>query len=331
MTIGFKRMSMTGRLVSLAALLGVLCLLGACVSTQPQAEGVPLTDEEVEFLKKLDDPEHTSVKVDTPTLFFRLNNLIREWQTASINKSTWKQLNIQSQLGQIITRYVYLNFEKILTELEYGTQPNRVTAAAALGFSKIPENDQYEQVYPRAIQALLRVLESGDDAIIQNALLGLAILETPGTPLDRILPLMTRHHNPGVRSNAALCIASIVEQPQADSVMPYVLPALRDDDPKVRNHAVLIIIKLKAQSAYSPLIELMDDRYDIIRVNVARALGELGNINACGVLIKNLKSSKESVRFYCHEALKKLSGENFDMDEEKWQDWWENAHFHQGG
>ncbi|MBU0754950.1 MAG: HEAT repeat domain-containing protein [Planctomycetes bacterium] len=303
----------------------ILSLLGGCVAVQRESQTLPLTDEEIEFLKKLDDPKTTSVQVDVPTLFFRLNNLIGEWQNAAVNKNSWKQLKIKSNLGSILTRYVYLNFDKILNELERGAQPNRVTAAAALGFSRIPDNDKFPQVYPRAVQALLRSLESGDDAITQNALLGLAILEVPETPLDLILPLMTRHHNPDVRSNAALCIASVVGPQQSDSVMPYVLPALRDDAPKVRNHAVSIILKLGDRSAINPLIELMDDRYEMIRVNAARALGEMGDLQACGALIKNLTHPKESVRFYAHEALKKLSGKNFGLDEEDWKEWWADA------
>jgi hypothetical protein len=279
-----------------------VCLFGGCITAPQQAPTVPLSEEEIEFLKKLDDPESGTVIVDTPVLFFRLNNLIREWQNASVNKDSWKQLKIQSNLGSILTRYVYLNFDKITHELENGPQPNRVTAAAALGFCRIPDSDDFPQRYPEAIQALLRALESGDDAITQNALLGLTILGEPDTPLELILPLMTRHHDPEVRSNAALCISVVVKQDEADQVMPYVLPALRDDDPKVRNHAILII--------------------RIIRVNAARTLGDLGDIEACGPLIMNLEHPKESVKHYCLEALQKLSGENYGMDQERWQDWW---------
>jgi hypothetical protein len=308
------------------ALTGMLCLFAGlamgCTSTPIEEPTVPLSETEVEFLKKLDDPDKSSVIVESSVLFFRLNNLIREWQNASVNKDSWKQLKIQSNLGSILTRYVYLNFDKIVQELEQGSQPNRVTAAAALGFSRIPENDTFPQRYPEAIQALLRALDSGDDAITQNALLGLTILGESDMPLELILPLMTRHHNPEVRSNAALCISVVVRSEQGDQVMPYVLPALRDDDPKVRNHAILIIRKLKDRSAINPLIELLNDRYEIIRVNAARTLGDLGDIEACGALISNLEHPKDSVKHYCLEALQKLSGKNYGMDQERWQDWW---------
>jgi HEAT repeat protein len=165
-------------------------------------------------------------------------------------------------------------------------------------------------------------LESGDDDITQNALLGLAIIADKNTPLEPVLPIMTQHHNPQVRSNAALCLSSIVQPKDTDAVMPYVLPALRDDDPKVRNHAILIVYEIKDEGAISLMIDLMKDHYPTIRVNAARALGELGDIYACPALIENLDHSKEAVRFYCLESLRKLTGEDYGDDKEKWIEWW---------
>lgn len=309
--------SSTPKIVAFVALL----LLVGCVAVQEERELIPLTDEEIAFLQKLDDPKNASVIVDVPILFFRLNNLLEEWQTATINKDSWKDKKIQSDLGGILTRYVYLNFDKILNELEYGPQPNRVTAAAALGFCRIPETKDFPQVYPLAIQALLRCLDSGDDSITQNALLGLALLAVEDTPIETILPLMTQHHNPEVRSNAALCLSTITSPKDNDAVMPYVLPALRDDDPKVRCHAILVLENLEDRSAGAALIDLLDDKYEIIRVNAARALGNLGDMDACPKLIENLEHVKESVRFYCHQALLKLTQENFGTDKEAWTEW----------
>lgn len=303
-------------------MLFTLAASNGCVSVEEESEAIPLTQDEIAFLQKLEDPKVASVVLDTPTLFFRLNNLIREWQNASVNKNDWKHLKISSDLGSILTRYVYLNFDKIMDQMENGPQPNRVTAAAALGFSRIPETDQYPQVYSQAVEALLEALQSGDDAITQNALLGLAIIAELDTPLNPILPLMTEHHNPSVRSNAALCLSAIVQPGDNDQVMPYVLPALRDNEPKVRNHAILIILALRDDSAIAPLLELMDDRYDIVRVNAAHTLGILGDPSVCWKLIENLDHPRDSVRFYCAEALKKLSGRDYGENREDWISWW---------
>jgi hypothetical protein len=299
----------------------LLFLLG-CTTTIEKPEGIPLTPEEIEFLEKLHDPSTFSVIEEVPALFFRLNQLLKSWQDSSIFKNSKKHRTIYTNLGAMLTRRVYLNFDKILNQLEEGSQPNRVIAASALGFCRIPDDPEFEQVYPEAIPALLRALESGDDAVTQNALLSLKILGDPDTPLEGILPLMTEHHNPEVRSNAALCLSAIVSPAHSDLVTPYVLPALRDDDPKVRNHAINIVLRLKDPSTVRTLIEMMDDRYELIQANAARALGELGDPAACSVLITNLNHVKEIVRSYCLRSLQKLSGKDYGFNQEKWTEWW---------
>jgi hypothetical protein len=305
----------------LAPLAALLFFLG-CATGDPEPEGIPLTPEEIAFLEKLQDPDAFSVIEEVPALFFRLNQLLKSWQDSSIYKDSKKHHTIYTNIGAMLTRRVYFNFDKVLDQLENGLQPNRVIAASALGFSRIPEVPDFPQVYPRAIPALLRALDSGDDAITQNALLSIKILAVPTTDIEKILSLMTEHHNPEVRSNAALCLASIVTPEQGDLVTPYLLPALRDDDPKVRNHAINIVLRLRDQSTVRHLMELMDDRYELIQANAARALGELGDPTACSVLIRHLNHVKEIVRVYCLSSLQKLSGENYGYDAEKWAEWW---------
>lgn len=310
---------------TILALVAVACLFGlaGCVSTEAKLDPIPLSDSEIEFLKKMEEADASSVKKDTPELFFHLNQMLKSWRDSSVVKSSDKHRRIYTSIGAMLTRWVYLNFDKILDELDNGPHPNRVTAATALGFSRIPENDRWPQVYQRAIPALLRALESGDDDITANALLGLKILDEPGIPLDPILPLMTQHHNPLVRSNAALCVATVAMEDQSDLIMPYLLPALRDDEPKVRIHAINIAMNLRSRSTVVPIMELLEDRYELIQANAARALGELGDPSVCGALISKVKHPKEIVRFSALESLQKLSGEDFGDDVADWTEWWQ--------
>lgn len=299
-----------------------LLLLAGCASDALMTEkSTSLTDEEIEFLKKLDDPEFGSSKEEVSTLFPHLDQILVEWRNCSVKKSDKKSMKIYSNIEGILTRKVYTNFDKILDQLENGIQPNKVIAAAALGFSKIPDHPDFEQVYPKAISPLLRALESGDDAIMQNALIGLWMLKDTSTAIDTILPIMTQHHNPQVRANAALCLAAVVTPPQSDHVVPYVLPALRDEDPKVRLHAIGVIKALESKDLVTPLLDLMEDRYDLIRANAVQALGEMNDKNVCGVLIKNLNRS-EVLKSACKEALVKLTDEDFGYDLDDWAKWW---------
>lgn len=282
----------------------------------------PLSREDRLFLAKLSEAQAKATQQDAPELFFNLNQLLKSWQDAAILKQSSKNARLHDSLQEMLTRTVYLNFDTILDQLEHGPQPNRVIAAAALGFSRIPENPQFPQVHPRALPALLQALDSGDDAIVENALLGLRVLADPSTPLDRVLPLLTGHHNPDVRANAALCIATVVQPGKSDRVLPYVLPALKDEDPKVRNHAVNIVRALKDPGAVSALVPLLADRYELIRANTARTLGDLGDLSACPALIEQVDHPKQIVRFWCLEALKKLTGKDYGFNKKKWADWW---------
>ncbi len=305
-----------------AIILAMLIVSGCASTADDPPEGIPLTKDEIEFLKKLDNPDNFSVKEDVPSLFFRLNQLHKQWELAARSRESKKRIQLSNSFKGMLTRIVYVNFDKIIDQLENGSQPNRVIAAYALGFSRIPENEKYPQIHQKAMPALLSALESGDDNIIENALHSLKLLENPSTPLDNILPLMTQHHNPEVRSNAALCISAVVSPDQADLVTPYILPALKDDDPKVRIHTINIALNLKNPSATAPLMELMSDPNNNIRANAARALGVLGDISSCGVLITNLSHPSLFVRKHCLESLIKLTGENFGEDKRTWDEWW---------
>ena len=283
-----------------------------------------LSHEDRLFLGKLAEAEAKGEIQDLPELFFNLNQLLKSWQDAAILKQSSKNARIHDSMHEMLTRTVYLHFDTVLDQLDHGPQPNRVIAAAALGFCRIPENDRFPQVYPRAVPALVKALDSGNDAIVENALLGLHVLGDPDTPLGRILPLLTGHHNPDVRANAALCLGTIVRPGQSDRVLPYALPALKDEDPKVRNHAVNIVRTLKDPSAVSALVPLLADRYELIRANAARTLGELGDLSACPALIEQVDHPKEIVKASCLEALKKLTGKDYGNNKEKWAEWWKD-------
>jgi len=297
-------------------------LLVSCRTGTKKPKPIPLTKEEIAFLKKLEDPKTFSIKQETPVLFQNLGNLLTAWLESSLAKENPKHIRIYTDLGELLTRRVYVNFDTILDQLDNGPPPNKVIAAAALGFSRIPENPKFPQVYKRAETALLNVLDCGNDAIVENALLGLYNLGDPDTPLEKILDIMVQHHDPDVRANAALALQSIVTPAKADMVLPYLLPGLKDDEPKVRNHCILVALKLKEKSTLTALVDLLGDSYALIQANAAKAIGEIGDVTFCGSLIPKLKSRYPIVREYTLLSLKKLSGEDFGNDYDSWQKWW---------
>jgi hypothetical protein len=312
--------------IPILLVLAVLTAAAACTSTAPtKLDPIPLTEEEIEFLKRLDDPETFSLVQEESILFQNLSNLLSAWLDSSLTKNSPKHVRIYTNLGDILTRHVYVNFESVLDQLHNGPPPNKVIAAAALGFSRIPENERFTQVYPRAREALVGVLESGNDDIVKNALLGLYILGDPETPLDKILDMMVQHHEPDVRANAALAVQSIATMEKADLILPYLLPGLKDDEPKVRNHCILIAIKLKDRSSTAALIELLEDQYALIQAAAATALGEMEDVSLCPYLIPMLQSRAPIVRECALKSLRKLSGEDYAFEVDEWNDWWEES------
>jgi len=298
-------------------------LLVACASTTPtRLDPVPLTAEEIEFLRKLEDPETFSLVQDTPALFHNLDSLLNAWLESSLSKNSPKHVRIYTNLGEILTRRVYVNFETILDQFHNGPPPNRIIAAAALGFSRIPENDSFPAVHTRAIDALISDLDCGDDSVIKNILLSLYNLADPATPLTRILDIMVQHHDPDVRANASLAVQAIATEDKADLILPYMFPGLKDDEPKVRNHCILIAMKLKDKGAITALVELLKDSYALIQANAAVALGEMGDSSLCGSLIPLLNSRYQIVRECVLKSLKKLSGEDYGFELEDWKAWW---------
>lgn len=300
-------------------------VLAACSTGPKKLDPVPLTEEEIEFLKKLDDPETFSLVQDVPELFQTLGNLNEAWVDAFLTKDSPKQFRVYTNLGEILTRRVYANFETILDQLHKGPPPNKIIAAMSLGFSRIPENEKFPQVYPKAIEALVGVLDSGNDAIVKNALLGLFVLGDPETPLDTILDIMVQHHDSDVRANAALAVQAIATPEMAEKILPYVLPGLKDDKAIVRVHCILIAIKLQDDSLTTALVEQLYDQPPLIQAGVARALGNLNDISLCEYLIPLTQSRYPIVREYALKSLRTLSGKDYGFDMDDWNDWWEKT------
>lgn len=311
------------------ALIVLLLLAGACSSGPQRKDPIPLTDEEKAFLARLEDPETYSLKQDVPVLFQGLTLLITDWEKAYREKRSPKHIRVYKNLSEVITRTVYVNFESILDQLHHGSQPNRSIAAAALGFSRIPEdpgnpNPNLPPQHHRAVEALIDVLGCGDDNIVMNALLGLSTLGDPDTEIETIMDIMIHHHNPEVRSNAALALQACVTREDADIALPYVLAALKDEEPKVRDHCILAILKLKDDSAIHALLELLDDPYPLNQAGAARAIGVMEDVTLCSYLIPKLNSKYPIVREYALKSLRDLSGEDFEFDVEEWSEWWDS-------
>jgi HEAT repeat protein len=72
-----------------------------------------------------------------------------------------------------------------------------------------------------------------------------------------------------------------------------------------------------------PLIAALRDKNANVREEVAGALRRTKDPRAIEPLIASLKDEDSDVRHNAARALKKVTGQDFGQDPEKWQEWWE--------
>ncbi len=306
-----------------AGLLLLAC--GACRSSDPDLE--PLTPEELAE-RDLSLPPNLGVIDDPGTLFVTLDQNLRSWRALKLSSEAKAKLQIES-LEEALTRLVYRNFDVILETLKEGEAEQRVTAAAALGFSKIPAPDEaggdpeFPPVHPRAIAPLLEVLEEGNDELTQNGLLAISRIGNPSVPVDLLLELLLTHHSPAVRGNAALALATVLRPGHRDLALSSLYAALEDEDQKVRLHTLTALARLSVPSSAGQVLGIFtDDESPLVRANAAFVLGQLGDDDVVPYLIQGMSSPSAVVRFYSWNALQAITGEDQGEDPEAWLTWY---------
>lgn len=311
-------------------LCAALLLVAAC-QTEPPLEPLPPREmEQLEALRRY-DPKTGHVK-DKGTLFVSLDQNLRKWRELG-TRTEIADIDQRTSLEVVLTRQVYYNFDTILNELEHGTDPeHRVTAAAAIGFSKIPAPDErggdpaFPTVHGRALQPLLAVIESGQDELVVNALLSLGRIASPETPRDLLIELMVKHHHSDVRANAALALAQVAQPADAPLLMAPLFSSLGDPNPMVRLHAVKALGRIGDRTAHGPLIDrLRRDDTPLVQACAALELGKIGDWGTINYLIDGLQSEAPLVAFQCHQALVRLTRRTDLKGYGAWREWWSEA------
>ncbi len=328
----------------------MLLALGAC-SSLPSGDGSrPLTPEEIEYQRRLENYSREPLDASgRAQLMVKLDRTLSIWGRTNVEQLGSEDRKVVDNLEEVLERDVYQNFDAVLDVYANGDPEQRLVAAAALGFCRLKEPDdpglrddfrsRWPPVYPRAVEALVRGLDSDQPVFVQNCLLGLWKIgdaTTPTAPLVRLLS----SDRVELRSHAALALSTILTPETGESAIGALLNALYDADPKVRNHAVSAVIATKHRDAAGRLAQMLDDPYLLIEANAARGLADLGDWRNCQYLIDRLdrfmkekpsgrsreKTDLDERRAFISKhlvsALQDLSGKNFGDDMEKWHDWW---------
>jgi len=311
----------------LPCLLLALGTFAGCRSASMGRPFRPLTPEERERAETLAKAQENMGRIDDPTLLFlTLDQNLRTWRELSVKGRERERLQLSS-MEIALSRLVYNNFDTLLAAVKDGGDPeHRTIAAAGLGFARFPPGTDPPgpPVDERALEPLVALLEEPDDALIQNALMSLARLASPRTPVPLLLEMTLSHHNANVRSNAALALSHILT-PEHRDLASTLYAALEDPEPKVRLHTVTALGRLGDPGAVGRLIGLLDDDpTPLVKANAARILGDFRDQSAVPYLAEGLTNDEAVVRVQCWESLKAISGEDLGTRPDAWLRWYQD-------
>jgi len=98
--------------------------------------------------------------------------------------------------------------------------------------------------------------------------------------------------------------------------------ALNDENRNVRMMAAWSLAQIGTPSV-EPLVAALRDRNSAARGDAAWALGKIKDPRAVEPLIEALKNEKPDIQQDAAKALEKITGEDFGVNPDKWQAWWE--------
>jgi hypothetical protein len=121
---------------------------------------------------------------------------------------------------------------------------------------------------------------------------------------------------------------------QGEQAIGGLMRGMQHQDPKVRSSCSWTLGRIGDRRVVSHLRPYMRDPNETVRLEVARTLLTLGDMDAVPELVGALDSNKKEVRYLCHEALKNATGRDFGFDHLSedvaqrrvavlgWRQWW---------
>jgi len=194
-----------------------------------------------------------------------------------------------------------------------GAPRNRGIASAALGFTHDPA----------VLHLIINNVSAPDFEISANALLGLAILAAPETPLSPIREASMRENAPAsVRMNAAYALQKIALASRSDlegQLTACVMPLLQDPVGHVRATAASAA-GLAGSTQLAPSLGdlLSGDTDPLVRTAAAFALGEMSALHMTDVLARALEDPDALVVGTARGALTKMYARDYGPEATPW-------------
>jgi hypothetical protein len=144
---------------------------------------------------------------------------------------------------------------------------------------------------------------------------------------DRITQIPFQHREE--LFNNLLWLAQTGEQ-----AIPGLLEGLRHENPKVRSNCIWVLGRMRDRRTMGAMQPLTKDPVETVRLEAARTLVLMGDVQHVPELLRGLESNQIQVRYLCHEALKSSTGRDFAYDHltdnqkarreaiYRWRQWW---------
>ena len=117
-------------------------------------------------------------------------------------------------------------------------------------------------------------------------------------------------------------IFGILRDKHDPSCIHVLLNFLNHDDMSVRQRAIDVLGSFDSAEALVPLIESLHDKIDMVKRTAAAVLAKAKNPALIEPLIDSLNDPDPFVQHSALEALINITGQNFQLDVARWQEWW---------
>ena len=224
-------------------------LLAGCSSSKT-SKGI---EEEVP-MEELDVVSIQTEDLEIGEFLAKADLAMRAWTSLTNTANTPAERTQARQLEDFLRNETENRQGELIAQLETGPPFNRIRAASALGFTD-----------EAALSPLVAALADGEQDVVHNALLGLALLALPQTPLEDVCELLRNDEDPHVRSNAAYALRSIVEAGGSGScVVPAARRGLLDPEPLVQVQSALVLGLSEDTESIEALTDLAYDETPLV-------------------------------------------------------------------
>lgn len=294
--------------------LAICCLFAvACSSTGGSAKD----SKDIDVTEI--DPLHLDVE-DQPIGKFLadFDIAMQAWTNLKTTASTPSERRKAREIENVLINRSTRRFDDLIEQLESGPPHNRIRAAAAVAFSGREE----------ALGPLLAALSDPYGSVVNNALLGLALLASPDTPLEPLCDLLIDSADADTRGNAGYALRTVIGKGADGEIArsPSRL-ALTDSEPFVRVQAALVLGLLGDADSVPALSDQVYDERPLVAQSAIQALlmiAEDDPINRGPVaraLIPARDSADPRVQERIRRSLVQIAGLDYGKDADDWIEW----------